>query len=242
MLEPLLPVPCRCGGRALAVARDHERDFLRAACSCPCGRCPPTCRLRAAYRCSRAARRARGGVELRPGRATASVGRGAARARVMDSQSVRTTEAAARAATRGKRCGGASATPSPTPAARPGAARPSGLRAGPHAVPLLRRAPPLPAPSSAPSPTPPTMPARRRGDPDRRRDRAQEGGPNRLRRAATRWVIERTFAWLGRNRRLARYFEATIASAPPSSTPRPSCCSPAGSAVAHVTYLFACAS
>jgi putative transposase len=28
-----------------------------------------------------------------------------------------------------------------------------------------------------------------------------------------RWVIERTFAWLGRNRRLAKDFEATIASA-----------------------------
>ena len=28
-----------------------------------------------------------------------------------------------------------------------------------------------------------------------------------------RWVIERTFAWLGRNRRLARDFEATIVSA-----------------------------
>ncbi len=28
-----------------------------------------------------------------------------------------------------------------------------------------------------------------------------------------RWVIERTFAWLGRNRRLARDFEAAIASA-----------------------------
>ena len=28
-----------------------------------------------------------------------------------------------------------------------------------------------------------------------------------------RWVIERTFAWLGRNRRLSRDFEATIASA-----------------------------
>ncbi len=26
-----------------------------------------------------------------------------------------------------------------------------------------------------------------------------------------RWVVERTFAWLGRNRRLARDFEATIA-------------------------------
>ncbi|HXW24088.1 MAG TPA: transposase, partial [Xanthobacteraceae bacterium] len=28
-----------------------------------------------------------------------------------------------------------------------------------------------------------------------------------------RWVIERTFAWLGRNRRLAKDFEASIASA-----------------------------
>ena len=28
-----------------------------------------------------------------------------------------------------------------------------------------------------------------------------------------RWVVERTFAWFGRNRRLARDFEATIASA-----------------------------
>ena len=27
-----------------------------------------------------------------------------------------------------------------------------------------------------------------------------------------RWVVERTFAWLGRNRRLAKDFEATIAS------------------------------
>jgi transposase len=28
-----------------------------------------------------------------------------------------------------------------------------------------------------------------------------------------RWVVERTFAWLGRNRRLAKDFEATLASA-----------------------------
>ncbi len=28
-----------------------------------------------------------------------------------------------------------------------------------------------------------------------------------------RWVVERTFAWLGRNRRLARDFERTIQSA-----------------------------
>ncbi len=29
---------------------------------------------------------------------------------------------------------------------------------------------------------------------------------------ARRWVVERFFAWIGRNRRLARDFEATIAS------------------------------
>lgn len=28
-----------------------------------------------------------------------------------------------------------------------------------------------------------------------------------------RWVVERCFAWLGRNRRLARDFEATVTSA-----------------------------
>lgn len=28
-----------------------------------------------------------------------------------------------------------------------------------------------------------------------------------------RWVVERTFAWLNRNRRLAKEFDATIASA-----------------------------
>jgi len=28
-----------------------------------------------------------------------------------------------------------------------------------------------------------------------------------------RWIVERTFAWIGRNRRFAKDFEATIASA-----------------------------
>jgi transposase len=29
---------------------------------------------------------------------------------------------------------------------------------------------------------------------------------------AKRWVVERAFAWIGRNRRLAKHFEATIES------------------------------
>jgi putative transposase len=41
-----------------------------------------------------------------------------------------------------------------------------------------------------------------------------------------RWVVERFFAWLGRNRRLAKDFEATIASATAFPfTPLPSCSS-----------------
>ena len=43
-----------------------------------------------------------------------------------------------------------------------------------------------------------------------------------------RWVVERFFAWLGRNRRLAKDFEATSASGVPSSIPHPSCCSRGG--------------
>ena len=37
--------------------------------------------------------------------------------------------------------------------------------------------------------------------------------PGRLRRPARRWVVERFFAWIGRNRRLAKDFEATLESA-----------------------------
>jgi hypothetical protein len=48
-----------------------------------------------------------------------------------------------------------------------------------------------------------------------------------------RWVVERFFAWIGRNRRLAKDFEATIDSHAPSSTPHPSCCSCVGSLVLH---------
>jgi hypothetical protein len=42
-----------------------------------------------------------------------------------------------------------------------------------------------------------------------------------------RWVVERFFAWINRNRRLAKDFEATIAWPEPSSTPHPSCSSSA---------------
>ena len=43
------------------------------------------------------------------------------------------------------------------------------------------------------------------------RRRYEDG--RQLRRYRHRWIIERTFAWLNRNRRLAKDFEATIASA-----------------------------
>jgi putative transposase len=41
--------------------------------------------------------------------------------------------------------------------------------------------------------------------------RAAEAGT--FKPESKRWVIERTFAWFGRNRRLAKDFEATITSA-----------------------------
>ena len=47
-----------------------------------------------------------------------------------------------------------------------------------------------------------------------------------------RWVVERFFAWINRNRRLAKDFEATIASRA-SSMPPPSCFSSEGSLANH---------
>jgi hypothetical protein len=49
--------------------------------------------------------------------------------------------------------------------------------------------------------------------------------------AVQRWVVERFFAWINRNRRLAKDFEATIASQRLSFTPPPLCCSYEGSPV-----------
>ena len=48
-----------------------------------------------------------------------------------------------------------------------------------------------------------------------------------------RWVVERFFAWIGRNRRLAKDFEASSTPHALSSTPHPSCCSCVGSLVLH---------
>src|SRR4051812_33685228 len=48
-----------------------------------------------------------------------------------------------------------------------------------------------------------------------------------------RWEVERFFAWINRNRRLAKDVEATIRQPSPSSTPPPSCSSPAASHAPH---------
>ena len=54
----------------------------------------------------------------------------------------------------------------------------------------------------------------RHGHRDRRRDRAQKPRSGRLQAVQPRrWVVERFFAWINRNRRLAKDFEASIASA-----------------------------
>ena len=49
--------------------------------------------------------------------------------------------------------------------------------------------------------------------PDPRRDRASARWASRLRGYRPRWVVERFLAWINRNRRLAKDFERTIASA-----------------------------
>ena len=51
------------------------------------------------------------------------------------------------------------------------------------------------------------------GNVDRRRDSAQNPDQVGFAINPRRWVVERFFAWIGRNRRLAKDFEATINSA-----------------------------
>ncbi|WP_425490439.1 transposase [Novosphingobium hassiacum] len=53
--------------------------------------------------------------------------------------------------------------------------------------------------------------SRRHGQVDNRHHQAIGQG-QRLRGATPRWVVERTFAWLGRCRRLAKDWEKSIAS------------------------------
>jgi hypothetical protein len=48
-----------------------------------------------------------------------------------------------------------------------------------------------------------------------------------------RWVVERFFAWIGRNPRLVKDFEVTSTQRVHSSTPPPLCCSCVGLPVLH---------
>ena len=66
--------------------------------------------------------------------------------------------------------------------------------------------------------------ARREGKPCPRRDRAQTGRLGRVRGPCRRSVVERLFAWINRNRRLAKDVAATLASAEAFLYAASSCC------------------
>lgn len=223
VLEPLLPAPCRCGRpRHWPLREVLNAIFYVLRCSCPWRLLPKDLPpWRTAYRWFARLRDAGTWEALNFALVMADrerVGRSASpSAAVLDSQSVRTTEAGGpRGYDAGKKVWGRKRH-----ALADTDGRPLVLQAGPASVQDRDGAVPL-------------LKASRRLYPFIERAFADSAYAADRVAAATliaveivrkqadqvgfavhprRWVIERTFAWLGRNRRLARDFEATIASA-----------------------------
>ena len=195
VLEPLLPVPCRCGRPWRWPLREiMNAIFYVLRCSCPWRSLPTDLPpWRAAYRWFARLRDAGTWEALNFALVAADrerSGRGAGpSAAVMDSQSVRTTEAGGpRGYDAGKKVWGRKRHALTDTGGRALVlhAHPASVQDRDGAVPLLEDARRLyPLHRARLRRRRLQCQARRRGDPDRRRDRAQEGGPNRLRRPAT---------------------------------------------------------
>jgi transposase len=223
VLEPLLPVPCRCGRPWRWPLREiMNAIFYVLRCSCPWRSLPTDLPpWRAAYRWFARLRDAGTWEALNFALVAADrerSGRGAGpSAAVMDSQSVRTTEAGGpRGYDAGKKVWGRKRHALTDTGGRPLVlhAHPASVQDRDGAVPLLKDARRL-YPRLERAFADAAYNAKRVAEATLiaveivRRKAGQIGFAVQPRR----WVIERTFAWLGRNRRLARDFEATIASA-----------------------------